>query len=363
MITKLAVFAAAFAFNLMVLRVVRPLAQRFAWLDHPDSSRKRHEVAVPVIGGPALLLTMLSFGVFMLISMPSMLTWECLWVLLGGVMIAILGWLDDQYDLRVRIRLLGQMAALLVLTLGSGVTLVSLGDLLGFGELRLGWLAVPVTVIAGVGLINAFNMIDGMDGLAAGLGLVTLSFLYGLLILQGVKPSPLLLVMMAGLLGFLACNCQWPGFRGYYMFLGDSGSMLIGYFVVVAMVYYSQHAPNIIYPVNALWLVAIPLLDLFTAMLRRLVNGRSPWQADRRHIHHSLLRLGIKPLTVVLILIGMAVCFASIGLYAQLANVKESTMFFSALLVFVIVLMVIINLQRFYRLIRNHINQKRLRWL
>lgn len=362
MTVKLWVFLSAFALNWLILLALKPLAWRFAWLDYPDASRKRHKVAVPVVGGPALLLTVVGFSAFKLMSTPSLLTWECVWIMLGGVVIAILGWLDDQYNLRVSVRLLGQVAALLCLTLGGGVTLVSFGDLAGFGELRLGWLAVPVTVIAGVGLINAFNMIDGIDGLAAGLGVVALSALYSLLLLQGVSPTPLLLIIIAALVSFLAFNCQWPGFRGYYMFLGDSGSMLIGYFVVAATVYYSQYTPDILAPVNALWLVAIPLLDFFVTTLRRLANGHSAWQADRRHIHHCLLRLGFNPPVVVTILIGMAVYFAAIGIHAQQTDIKESTMFILALLVFVIVLTVMISFQRFYRLIRKHISQKRLRW-
>lgn len=356
MIEKILIFCAAFTVSWVVLCLLTPLAQRFAWTDCPSSPRKRHTQAVPVVGGPALLFTLLTLG-WVVMRPESDLAY--FYMLLGAIVIAVLGWLDDQHNLRVRTRLLGQIMAMLLLTLGGGVTLTSLGNLFGFGELNLGWLSVPITVIAGVGLINAFNMIDGIDGLAAGLGLVTLTFLYALLTLQGITPAPVLLVVIAALVPFLAFNCQWPGFRGRYMFLGDSGSMLLGYMVVTATVYYSQQTPDVLAPVNALWLVAVPLLDLFVVMLRRIMSGQSPMRADRRHLHHLLLRFGLAPRAVSLRLVVAAIGFATMGVYAQLANVKESLMLLLAIVVFAMVLSLIIVLRQLYRVIFGKL---RTRW-
>lgn len=348
MIEKILIFCTAFAVSWVVLCLLTPLAQRFAWTDSPNASRKRHTQAVPVIGGPALLFTLLTLG-WVVMRPESDLAY--FYMLLGAVVIATLGWFDDQHNLKVRTRLLGQITAMLLLTLGGGVTLTSLGNLFGFGELHLGGLSVPITVIAGVGLINAFNMIDGIDGLAAGLALVTLTFLYALLAFQGVTPAPVLLVVIAALVPFLAFNCQWPGFRKRYMFLGDSGSMLLGYIVVTATVYYSQQTPNVLAPVNALWLVALPLLDLFVVMLRRMMNGQSPMRADRRHLHHLLLRFNLTPRAVSLRLVVVAIGFATMGVYAQLADLTESLMLLLAFVVFATVFSLIIILRQFYRII------------
>lgn len=169
MIVLLAV-AFAFLASGFALWVMYSIAPRVGLLDHPTERRKIHGNPVPLIGGIAIFYGLLLAR--MALEPPNPQQW--LFGLLGCKVLVVIGVLDDHSGLGARVRLLAQTVAALLMTLGAGVTLHSLGDLLGFGPIELGPLAVPFTVFAVVGIINAFNMVDGIDGLAGGLVLIAL---------------------------------------------------------------------------------------------------------------------------------------------------------------------------------------------
>ncbi|MFZ1575434.1 MAG: MraY family glycosyltransferase [Chromatiaceae bacterium] len=321
----------AFITSALVMAALHFLAPRIGLMDHPNKRRKAHRHPVPLTGGIAIFSGLVA-GALGSLTLET----ATLHGLLGAAVILLVGGLDDRFEVPTHWRLLGQVAAALILVLGAGVEIDSLGDLLGMGPIETGPLAILFTVVAIVGIINAFNMIDGIDGidgLTGGLAFIVLGILSILTWAAGGDLSFLLLAVMVAIIPFLACNLElWR--RGCSKaFLGDGGSMLLGYIVVWALIEATQ-TQGAIAPVTALWLVGIPLLDILATMVRRLIAGKSPFSADRGHLHHLLSRLfGSARIALALILLG-ALLLAGIGLAGEHLGLAESVMFGLALLVF-----------------------------
>lgn len=315
----------ALVVSALVLALLLRLAPRTGLMDHPGERRRIHREAVPRVGGLAIFAGLLASRV---VGPP--LTAAAGYGLAGAALLVLVGALDDRHPLGPRVRLLAQFGAGLLLTLGGGVVIPSVGDLLGTGPLVLGAWAVPFTLVAVVGLINALNMIDGIDGLAAG---VTVIAMGGLLVyLPPGALSGVLLATLATLVPYLLCNLG-PCPRRWKVFLGDAGSMLLGYLIVWGLIEASR-APGGLAPVTALWLVAIPLMDTLGVMGRRLFNGRHPFCPDRGHLHHRLARLFHSPRRALLVMLALALLLAGIGDAGQALAVPEALMFYLALAVF-----------------------------
>ncbi len=216
---------------------------------------------------------------------------------------------DDYFGIRALIRLIFQSLIVLIMIFMTDEKIVGVGDLLGLGDVSLEMFSVAFTVFCVVGLMNAFNMIDGLNGICASLALVPLSFVaffgnfsYGLLIPIGA------------IVGFLAYNLGYLG-KKRRVFLGDSGSNMLGFAVAFICIEYSQNINHESYinPVTALWLVAIPLLDCIVVFLSRILKGIMPFRPGRDHLHHKLLDMGIKPKKILLIFIFVSILLALIG--------------------------------------------------
>jgi undecaprenyl-phosphate alpha-N-acetylglucosaminyl 1-phosphatetransferase len=245
--TAFAPILLTFLVSAAMLAALIPLAPLLGLLDRPAERRKAHAGSVPLIGGIAIFTALL---VSSLLLLP--LNRTTIFGLIGGGLLVIVGVVDDRFGLGPKTRLAAQAGAALLLSLGAGVTLTSVGDILGFGPIGLGPLAVPVTVFAMVGIINAFNMIDGIDGLAGGLALIALGAL--LLLAPEMGSSQIITLMaIAALTPYLICNLGLLGYTGGKIFLGDAGSMLLGYIVVWAMID-AVESQRSIEPVTALWL-------------------------------------------------------------------------------------------------------------
>lgn len=324
--------------SLIAIFALHPLAPRLGLIDHPDDRRKLHRRAIPPIGGLTIAAGLLAAY---LTTAPS--SHQTGIALLGAALLVVVGSLDDRFNLDYQLRFLAQSAAALILVLGAGIEVANLGDLLGFGPINLGPLSVPFSVIAVVGLINAFNMIDGIDGLSGGLALIAL---ISLLIADtaGVSDSTLLLpIICAALLPYLAFNLGIGKLRQKKIFLGDSGSMLLGYLVAWALINATQPSAAMaghpapapmLAPVVALWLVAIPLLDIFNVMGWRMLRKRSPFRADRSHLHHMLTRVLGHSRVALVVILTLASLLAAGGLIAWRLGVPEPVLFYAALLVF-----------------------------
>lgn len=221
--------------------------------------------------------------------------------------------LDDLWGLRATTRLSLQTLCVLGLVLFSDVYISNLGNLFGFGELHLGIFGIPFTVFAIVGMMNAFNMIDGLDGLCASICLV--SFI-GIIVLINANEIPSLfplILPIGAIIGFLVYNLGVFG-KNRMVFLGDNGSNSLGFLCAWIMVYFSSVEESAFAPVTALWLVAIPLLDAIFVIFSRYLSGIMPLNPGRDHIHHRLNDFGLSNQSIYISLVTFSILFCVIGL-------------------------------------------------
>jgi len=256
-------------------------------------------------------------------------------MLICGALIIIVMIIDDLYTIRASFRLFFQSAIAMTMVVLSDETISNLGNLLGDGDIIMPeTLSIIFTVFCTVGIMNAFNMSDGLNGICASFGLIPLIFIgfsgpmhYGTIILMGV------------LLGFLAYNLGWLG-KKRRAFLGDSGSNLIGFAVAVLCIYYSQGYSTSGYtinPVTSLWLVAIPLLDCLGVIISRAIKGVMPFRPGRDHFHHKLLDLGFSPRQILLIFIFLSITLCSIGFILESIYVDKEYISLGLFIIFSIV--------------------------
>jgi UDP-GlcNAc:undecaprenyl-phosphate GlcNAc-1-phosphate transferase len=229
----------------------------------------------------------------------------------------LVGQLDDIYDLHWSWRIAAQTVAALAMIYIAGLEADNLQDVFGFAGANVGFLAVPFTVFIVVGVINALNMSDGVDGLAGTLSLVSLGLFTGFALYSGdVLQAERLLALCAALIGFLLWNHRLPWQPKAKVFLGNGGSMLLGFIIAWTSVRLTQDTAHPVSPVLGPWTLALPLIDCVTLMFRRWRQGKSPFAADRHHMHHMLLDAGLRPTVVVLLLGSLSLL---LGLGAALA--------------------------------------------
>lgn len=304
-------------------------AHHYGWLDHPDE-RKHHQGAVPVVGGLAMSFAIAVSAAWYLADT------DIFWGLLASVsIIVVVGFLDDRNSLSVRRRFFAQGVAGLVMALFAGAQLASLGDLFGFGPVALGALAVPFTIFAVVGVANAFNLSDGMDGLAGGLALISTAFIAAAAYFTGGEITLNVLLILGGaLIGFLYFNMRLPWQCRARVFMGDCGSLMLGFLLAWAAIRVTQAERNPLPPAAALWFFAIPLLDTVSLMLRRMLKGKNPFHPGRDHLHHILLRVGYTDSQVVHFVHLVAVLFGLIGFLGWRWGVPDAVLFYGFLAVF-----------------------------
>jgi UDP-GlcNAc:undecaprenyl-phosphate GlcNAc-1-phosphate transferase len=316
--------ALAAGVSVVALAVLVRLAEPLGLVDRPNS-RKLHVGHVPLVGGLSVFIGVLASALWL-----GELSRFVQTLLATSAALAVLGALDDRYDLSVRSRLLVQTAAILTVIATTGVYIHSLGHIFGH-ELTLGWMGIPFTVIAVIGLLNAFNMMDGIDGLAGGLSLVTI----GTVLLYGNNtsihgPTALMLLTGTALLPYLATNLSLAGRK---VFLGDAGSMVLGYLFAWTLIDLSQVSPQHLSPIDVLWCVALPVFDTLAVMYRRLRQGKSPFKPDRGHIHHIILGTGLGSRRTLACLVALAATLAFFGSVIRMFGIEISLLAFATLLV------------------------------
>jgi len=300
--------AIAVAATLAILFTLRPLASKLGLVDKPDE-RKWHRGAVPLIGGLSFFGGTLA-GVLYLGQTDRFVI--CLMV--AAFAIVLVGAMDDMRDLGVRLRLAVQACAAGLVIGFTGVYIESSGVLFHGQSIEFGIIGVPLTVVAVMGLINAFNMQDGIDGLAGGLALISIA---AILAFSGLGQQMFSVVMLLQILSlalvpYLLANMGWPD--GRKVFMGDAGSTLIGFLLAWSLIYLSRpQAPGAMEPVDMLWCVAVPVLETAAVMCRRMRRGLSPFRPDRRHIHHMLLDAGLSARVTLGVILAAAGLLALIG--------------------------------------------------
>jgi len=332
MVNNFTSFAFTFFITTILLYQLRPIALRVGLVDHPDN-RKHHQGQIPLIGGIAI------FGGFMLALLILQQPLSGLGsLMIGGSILIIIGILDDFYNIPPKTRLLIQVFVALLMIVEGRVIVNDLGAMgLGSTSFELGYFAWPLTIAAIVMAINAVNMIDGIDGLAGGLTLVTLCALAFVAWMAGLEQTlNLLLLLAVAILAFLRLNLRYYKQHRALVFMGDAGSTFLGFVIVWFLISLSQGEQRAMTPVTALWVFALPLLDTGSITIRRLLKGRSPFAADREHLHHLLLDAGFTVTKTLLIMLSSAIVFAVIGIVGLYLSLSEILMFWAFIGLFVL---------------------------
>lgn len=292
------VFYTSLLFSLLLVTVSGRLGVLLGVLDLPES-RKMHSRAIPRLGGLAMFLAMIG-AILLCVRMEQ----PVIAFLSGAGVVAFVGLMDDRFGISPRLKFAGQILASLIFVLVSGLSLHSFGDLFGFGPIRTFSMAPLVTVFCMVGVMNALNLSDGLDGLAGGIGFMAALFLALLAYWhQAWYWVSICLVLCGVLLGFLRYN-HYPA----SLFMGDTGSLLIGYTLAattVALANGTGGGASGIPPISLAIILALPIFDTIWVMSHRLLTGRNPFQPDKKHLHHRLLKMGINHASVVTIIYAL----------------------------------------------------------
>ena len=312
----------AFLVTALFLLALRPVAIVIRLVDYPGG-RKVHVGDVPVIGGICMFLGLL-VGVSLL---QAPVFGQVPFLVGAGVLVAV-GCIDDRFDIPPSVRLIAQATAALIVCLGTGLVAHDLGNILFFGDIGLGPLALPFTVLVIISIINAYNMLDGMDGLAGGVTLASLAAgTCAFLIFGGNDGATHIVIAIGVVLAFLVFNAPLPFNASLRTFMGDAGSTLLG-FIVAWMGLNLAHGPGaVISPVTTLWIAALPIFDLFISVGRRLSKGQSPFKPDREHFHHILRRAGLSGRQVLAVMVAIAFGVAMTGVLAHRAGVPDGVLF------------------------------------
>ncbi|KLJ00738.1 MraY family glycosyltransferase [Luteimonas sp. FCS-9] len=288
-----------------------PLARRMNLVDHPHG-RKDHASPTPVTGGIAMGLGVIVAG---LVFVPEVGDGFPGFLGATAILLAI-GILDDLYDVRWYWRILAQTLAALVMIYAGDVRVEQLGPVIGLSSMSLGALSVPFTVFATLGLINAINMVDGVDGLAGSLVWCALLMLAGAALYAGNDLiADRMMILMGAVAAFLVFNLRLPWRQRASLFMGNAGSAFLGLVIAWFSFRLTQNPGHPVNPVLALWLVPIPVMDTLVVVTRRLLARRSPFHADRNHIHHLMLEAGFGHTQLVVVLVAASLlCGTAAGL-------------------------------------------------
>jgi len=299
------------------------VARQLGLVDKP-TGRKVHVGDVPLVGGLCIYLSaFLAIGLVHFSSVPLL-------PLSVGAALIVLGVLDDRYGLSTLVRFPVQVAVALLMIVVGGVSIETIGDLTGQGALVMGTLmSTAFTVVCTVGVINSINMIDGVDGLSASIiGLTVATLAYFSHLAGDMASVALLLALLAGNLVFLVMHNARFRLVKANVFMGDAGSTLFGFILVWYFIQLTQGENAILSPVAAGWIFGLPLIDTVAVMVGRIIGRRSPFDADRNHLHHRLLDAGASVNQTVILMAAIHAALIAIGLLCNVASSATEPFFF-----------------------------------
>ncbi|OEF00488.1 undecaprenyl-phosphate alpha-N-acetylglucosaminyl 1-phosphate transferase [Vibrio crassostreae 9ZC13] len=338
-----------FFFSLATTFTMRKFAKKIGLVDKPNA-RKLHNGAIPLVGGLSICISILYF----LFNNPTILPYTELYAACIFILVSV-GVLDDKYDISFKLRFAVQAGLSIVMMIVGGIELSTIGDVFGSGDvITLGWFGYFVTMIAVVGAINAFNMVDGIDGLLGGLSIVTFGGLGIMLNHDGQSSlAYICLVLVVVIIPYILLNLGAFG-RKRKVFMGDAGSMLIGFTVIWLLLLSSQNGSTPpLRPVTALWLIAVPLMDMAAIMIRRIRRGDSPFKPDREHLHHIFQRLGLSSTQTLIVICSIATLYAAVGISGEILNTPEYVMFYAFVICFTIYLALLSNVWKILSYLRT----------
>lgn len=304
-----------FVLSVALVAVLRRLTVALALVDRPDSVRKRHKGVIPLCGGMAIFIAFASVVLFG--RAPSVLGLD-FW--LGLAVIIIVGVVDDRHPLPAVARLLAQLGAAVLIVGGMQIGSLSIGVFFATNAVLMTPFFFVIGIIFVTGLVNAWNMLDGIDGLGGGCAAVALAWLI-VIASFGSLPDiiPPLETLLVAVCAFLVFNMRSPWRQRASIFLGDAGSTALGMTIAYAVLLIATQSTAVSFPA-LLWVVIVPVADTLSLMVRRFAAGRSPMSADRWHMHHLLLDHGLSTAAATnTLIIASAICGAIgyLGIRAQ----------------------------------------------
>lgn len=312
-------FIAAFLAVAVLMPLACRLALRFGLVDQPGG-RKRHEGAIPLVGG------LVVFPVFMVLAgLTAGLDWQVYapYFIALALLLAV-GARDDKKGVPAVSKFAVHCVAAMLIVLPGQAQVIVLGDLFGFGRFGLNFLSVPFSIVATVLLINAVNLMDGLDGLAGGKGFVILTWLAIACLIQGAIEAMLPVVILMGALGgFLLYNMRHPLRAKASVFLGDSGSLALGLSLAWFGIWLAKPGQAVVEPISVAWLLALPIYDTCGQFARRVSQGRHPFDADHDHFHHHFVYAGFPVGQATFILLGITFIFGLVGIGGRWLGLPE----------------------------------------
>lgn len=306
--------------------VVARQARRGGFLDRPDAQaggRKGHDRPTPPIGGLVII------PAFCLLAWLSGLEAAAHWPLYTGlILLAATGAVDDRWDLSPGTKLFIQLVVATLLAVSGEATLRDLGHLFGANNtLELGWISIPFTVASIVFLINAMNMIDGVDGLAGGVSVAMLGWLAAAAVWGGEGRWLTIALILIGLVvGFLVHNMRYPGQKRARVFLGDAGSMGLGLLLAWLAINIAEAPTPGLLPIGVALVILVPIVDTFALFIVRVRGGRGAFSPGRDHFHHLLLDRGMEPQHVSALIAGIACLGGALGVAGPHLGVGEGAL-------------------------------------
>lgn len=330
----LSALCVAFVASIFSIKVLLPLAPQIGLIDYP-TDRKNHDGAIPLIGGISIFTGVLIAST-LFVQQSQLLNLY----LISSAILVFIGTLDDIYDLRVAPRMIAQGLVASIMVFGGGIYISDFGNLLGFGVVDLGHYGIIFTMLAAIAAINAFNMIDGIDGLAGSMSIISVLSVAILTMLAGGDREILLpLILVVAIIPYLFYNVKRRKTKGKKIFMGDAGSMFMGLTVIWLLTLGTQSTElqtAAFRPVTALWIIAIPLIDMLAIMLRRVKKGVSPFQADNGHLHHICMRLGLCSRKSLLTITLLAIICSTIGILGEIYQIPEVVMLLAFVMFFIV---------------------------
>lgn len=301
-----------FLISLLVTPLVIRYSKKMNATDKPNP-RKVHKAPIPTLGGLAIFI---SFFAGLLIIQPSSSYHVA--IIVGAVVIVLLGYFDDLYNLAARFKFIVQLAVAIMIV-GWGGLQVDFINLPFGGQVNFGLLSSVVTILWIVGITNAINLIDGLDGLAAGVSSIALVTIGGMAIITGdVYVATLAFVLFFSTLGFLRYN-----FYPAKIFMGDTGALFLGYMISVLALLGFKNVTMISF-VIPIFILAVPISDTLIAMIRRYMNKQPITSPDSSHLHHSLLKFGLTHRQTVLFIYGLSAMFSVAAILFSMSTIWGS---------------------------------------
>lgn len=319
------------AISAAITPFVKKFAVKFNIIDIPKDNRRVHNKPIPLLGGLAIYF---SFVITLIFNKGSLTNSE-IGLILGATIIVIGGFIDDKYNIRPWCKLLFQISSAFVLIyFGVRITIITNPVSNVYQFINVGYMYIPLTIIWVVGITNAMNLIDGLDGLAAGVSLISAITLFIISILNGRNEAAMLTIILSGaIIGFLPYN-----FNPAVIFMGDTGAQLLGFMLAAISIegaIKSAAAFSIAVPILAL---GIPIYDTLFAMIRRKINGKPIMQADRGHLHHRLLDMGLTQRQSVIIMYIISAILGSFSIIAMQINPQRSYFVLAGVMVALVVI-------------------------